>query len=127
MRCKINPQALLSEAQILKQILQWLSLERIWHRRINTQGIVMVSRGETRMRRNPATGMPDLLLCIDGRLVAIEVKSRRGRVSPEQDRTLSELAGEGASVCVARSLEDVMRFITTVRDFAILDETRHRM
>jgi hypothetical protein len=39
-----------------------------------------------------APGWPDLTLVRAGRIVFIEVKSRRGRVEPDQDEWLDELA-----------------------------------
>jgi hypothetical protein len=41
-------------------------------------------------------------------MLCIEVKSAKGRITPEQKQFLSEMASLGALCLVARSLEDVI-------------------
>lgn len=62
-------------------------------------------------------GVPDLLLCVSGRLLAVEVKHRKpgestaamlSRVSPRQHVELDALHRAGASTMVAWSVEQVM-------------------
>jgi hypothetical protein len=50
-------------------------------------------------------GWPDLLLCRGPRLVALELKSARGRVTPQQEAVLAALAAAGVETHVARPSE----------------------
>lgn len=54
-------------------------------------------------------GWPDLLLWRSGRMVAAELKSATGKVTPEQSEVLASLRGAGVDVYVWRpdDLEDI--------------------
>lgn len=47
-------------------------------------------------------GFPDLLLVRRGTVLAVELKSERGRLTTEQERWLAELGGAGVLVAVWR-------------------------
>ncbi len=53
-------------------------------------------------------GLPDILACYEGRLIAVEVKTGRGRLSPHQQAELDRLREAGAVVCVG-SADAVIR------------------
>lgn len=64
--------------------------------------------------RRSAAGFPDLTLVREGELVFLELKSDKGRVTPEQQQWLAELAACGHVAEVARPrdwkwLEGVLR------------------
>lgn len=62
--------------------------------------------------RSGQKGLPDILgVAPDGKLIAIEVKTTTGKVSPEQKETLQEMANRGAWAFVARSLDDVTKVL----------------
>ena len=50
-------------------------------------------------------GLPDILACWQGRLIAIEVKTGKGRLSPEQKREHEALRTAGAVVLVGNAVE----------------------
>jgi len=52
-------------------------------------------------------GDPDLVACIGGMYVAIEVKTPVGRLSPRQREVREMILNSGGTFCVARSVEDV--------------------
>ena len=52
-------------------------------------------------------GDPDLVACIGGKYVAIEVKTPVGRLSPRQREVREMVLNSGGIFCVARSVEDV--------------------
>lgn len=52
-------------------------------------------------------GIPDLLCCIRGRFVAVEVKTPEGKLSPLQERNLDRIANAGGVAITARSIDDV--------------------
>lgn len=55
-----------------------------------------------------ARGMPDLIgILPDGRFLAIEVKTAKGKVSDEQFKVIDEINQAGGLAFVARSLDDV--------------------
>lgn len=84
------------EADIVRVIRDYLAVLGVWEIKVQSQGF---------QRR----GVPDILACVppDGRLLAIEVKGPRGKVSPEQQAELEAIGEAGGLQLVARSLEDV--------------------
>jgi len=61
-------------------------------------------------------GVPDLIACIGGRFVGIEVKRPGGRVSPLQKLNIEEIQRSGGVAFVAYSVEDVRREIEKLRN-----------
>ena len=55
-------------------------------------------------------GCPDVLGQLkDGRLLGVEVKSRTGRLRPEQSVFLDRIRGAGGVAFIARDLQDVVK------------------
>lgn len=52
-------------------------------------------------------GWPDVQLCWDGRLLCVELKAPKGRVSDAQRACHDDLIAAGAGVAVCRSIADV--------------------
>jgi hypothetical protein len=53
-------------------------------------------------------GVPDLLIVSQGRLFGLELKSSRGRLSPEQRATHEEMRQAGATVGVAGDVDQAL-------------------
>ena len=53
-------------------------------------------------------GLPDLIGCFGGRFLAIEVKRKSGKVSPEQEVMIARINRAGGLAFVARDLETVI-------------------
>ena len=53
-------------------------------------------------------GIPDLICCQNGRMVGIEVKTKTGRVSPEQEEFIRRINEAGGLAFVARDLDTVI-------------------
>ena len=53
-------------------------------------------------------GVSDIIGIYKGRMLAIEVKTRRGRVSEYQQRFIDAVKRHGGIAFIARSVEDVM-------------------
>ncbi len=53
-------------------------------------------------------GVSDLLVCYQGRFLAIEVKRPGGKVSPEQERFLERVRAAGGIGLVAYGIDDVI-------------------
>lgn len=57
-------------------------------------------------------GVPDIICCVDGKFVGIEVKTPRGRVSAVQEFHIRLINAAGGEAFVARSWEDVLEKLT---------------
>jgi VRR-NUC domain len=53
-------------------------------------------------------GVPDILCCYRGRFIAIELKVRGSKLSPEQEREAERLRNSGGVFVVVRRLEDLV-------------------
>lgn len=62
-----------------------------------------------------AAGLPDVIGCIDGQMVAMEVKTGRARLTPLQTVTLERIRAAGGIGEVVRSREDVRAVIARIR------------
>lgn len=83
----------MSEKRIENQIKQYLDSIGAWH--IKTHGN-MFSKA----------GTPDIIACLRGRFVAIEVKQPGGRVSPLQMAHIKLINQAGGVAFVAYSVEE---------------------
>lgn len=99
----------LSEKAIENTILNWLSWKNIYAWKVKTTGTYDSKRGRY-LRPSPLyrTGISDVLgILSDGRLLAIEVKSAKGRLQDNQKVFIDEVNSRGGLAFVARSIEDV--------------------
>ena len=105
-----------SEAEILRAILQLLRrhprVAMCW--RQNSGTFQERNRdGTTRyIRANTQRGMSDIMgALMDGRTLAIEVKSRTGRMRPGQEEFLQQIRDAGGVAGVCRSVDDAVRLL----------------
>jgi penicillin-binding protein-related factor A (putative recombinase) len=89
----------LTEAELTKQIRDWLDANHIWHYK-HWQG--------SRRGRSGRKGVSDIIGIYKGKFMAIEVKTSKAALRPEQAQFLGEVAQQYAIAIVARSLEDVI-------------------
>jgi hypothetical protein len=68
-----------------------------------------------RVRYGLAVGSADLIGCLDGRFVALEIKTAVGRASPEQHLWLSLVRRNGGFAAVVRSVEEAHDAIARAR------------
>lgn len=61
-------------------------------------------------------GTPDLLLCVAGRFLAVELKAPGKDPTRLQRVTLADIAAAGGCAIVARSLADVQEIVDRIRD-----------
>lgn len=83
------------ERTIQREILEWLSQQ---------EGVAVIKL----ITANRA-GYPDILCCVNGRFVSLEVKQEGGRVSPLQLCRIAEIRAAGGCAEVVRSLEDTKK------------------
>ena len=111
-----KPSAEPSESEILRAIMALLKrhprVAQCW--RQNSGTFQERNRdGTTRyIRANTQRGMSDIMGVLrDGRTLAIEVKSRTGRMRPGQEEFLSSIRAAGGVAGVCRSVEDAMKLL----------------
>tara|TARA_R110000868_G_scaffold17606_6_gene76883 strand:- start:2014 stop:2340 length:327 start_codon:yes stop_codon:yes gene_type:complete len=68
-----------------------------------------------RVRYGLAVGSADLIGCLDGRFVALEVKTAVGRASTEQRQWLELVRRHGGFAAVVRSVEEAHAAIARAR------------
>jgi hypothetical protein len=118
-RAPAKPSGEPTEAEILRAIIQLLHrhprVAQCW--RQNSGTFQERNRdGSTRyIRANTARGMSDIMgILKDGRTLAIEVKSRTGRMRPGQEEFLQTIRQAGGVAGVCRSVEDAQRLLGDV-------------
>lgn len=87
--------AMQTEASIVRSIVNHLRQRGYWY--IKTWGAGF-GRG----------GVPDIIVCADGRFVALEVKNEAGRVSKLQELEARHIRKSGGAVEVVRSLDEAI-------------------
>ena len=61
-------------------------------------------------------GIPDLIICLNGRFVAFEVKTETGVVSKLQEQTINKITAAHGIARVVRSVDEVEEIIKTLRN-----------
>lgn len=103
-----------SEADLQRAVMAWLTKRCIKHWRMPLGAIMHQVNGNMIWKKNPLKGFPDIAGVLKrrdkGRFFAIELKTAKGRLSPEQTYWQMALAETGAAVAVIRSIEDLEAF-----------------
>jgi len=60
-------------------------------------------------------GIPDILCCLGGRFVALEVKNEKGKTTVLQEVTMRNIRKASGTTEVVRSVDDVKRIIQELR------------
>lgn len=90
------------EKHIENQIKRYLDRLGVWYAKIHGS---MYQKA----------GIPDIIACIDGKFVGIEVKRPGGIVSSLQQFNIDEIHRSGAVAFVAYSVEDVRQQLDALR------------
>ena len=91
--------AALSEARAEKE------LQRLCEQELSRRGIRAWLHLRTRAQAAACPGWPDLVFCCKGIPFAVELKTPSGRLRPEQERQLADMARDGWRVEVVRTFE----------------------
>jgi hypothetical protein len=98
-----------SEKEIQESILDWLSYQQnafVW--RNNNVGVYDPrTEGFRRLPKYSMRGVSDIIGLWNGRGLAIECKSKTGKLSAYQEAFLNRFKQAGGITIVARSIEDV--------------------
>ena len=117
-RTKRKPDLRPLERDIQRDILAYLrTLPNVWAVRVNSAGVKLPGRnGKTGFyRSNDRPGCPDILACVDGMFIAIEVKRPDEKLTSEQQSCHFDIAYAGGIAFVARSVHDVVDWIDAAR------------
>jgi len=97
-----------TEQNIQRTILDWLALKHIAHFRLNTGAVIAEYKGKTRFFRSAPVGAPDVICCINGKMVCLELKRPRKQLTEAQVAFHKEWSKAGAVCVVAHSLEEAI-------------------
>ena len=87
------------EKQVENQIKKWLEKHNYWYFKVHGGAFQKV-------------GVPDIIACINGKFVAIEVKRPNGGVvSKLQQMQMKKIKENGGVVGVARSLDEFLQIL----------------
>lgn len=99
-----------TETEAQAAILDYLSARGVFAIRQNNQPIYDASRGTFRaLPKHTPKGVADILAVKDGRAIFLEVKSDKGRMSPDQHEFSRRVIIAGADYHVVRSIDDVQK------------------
>jgi len=94
----------------LESICEYLALKRYVFWRQNNAPIFDTTRKAFRaMPKYSAPGLSDILLLKRGRVYFLEVKSAKGKISPQQEEFKAKVEAEGCEYFVVRSIDDVLK------------------
>lgn len=70
--------------------------------------------GDGKMTRAPGyvSGLPDLMVVVDGRVYFIELKSQKGRASEAQKLVAPKILASGSYYRICRSINDVYEYLS---------------
>ena len=57
------------------------------------------------------SGIPDIIVCIVGRFIALEVKTQKGKTTPLQNAAIRKIRSSGGFAFVVRSVEEAKNAI----------------
>lgn len=99
----------MSETQLQKTILDYLAYQKdIYFFRAGS-GALRLENGA--YMRTGKAGCPDIVVCLKGRFIGLEVKTEKGRQSDKQKQAEKEIIKAGGIYKIVKSLEDVIHAI----------------
>jgi hypothetical protein len=103
------------ENEIELGILVYLRSVGVFCFKVPTTGFYDTNRKAFRKQENPfvLNGVSDILGIRDGRFIAIEVKTKTGVVSEEQEAFIKKIKEMGGMAGVARNIDDVREILKT--------------
>ena len=106
---------MLSEEQFHFQAAEYLNLalprEAVWHHSPN-EGRRRPQYTKKLLRKGLHPGWPDIEIIYRGRVIFIELKTQKGRVSEAQKNCHERLMLAGAVVKVVRNLDELREFLS---------------
>ena len=108
------------EGYIVNAVLEFLAAVGIYAWRNNTGAVCLKNpNGRERFVRYGKPGSSDILgILPDGRMLAIECKTKTGRLSDKQRDFIEDIRSRHGVAFIARSVEDVELALADARDAA---------
>lgn len=100
----------MNESQIEKSIIEFLSYSK-WFVWKNLDQPLFANGSYRRLRPGQIKGISDLIAIKNGRVLFLEVKSRKGRLSESQKQFGEQIINAGGEFHVVRSISDVEEII----------------
>ena len=97
----------ITEQQIVKSILDYLVMKKVFHYRQNSGAFQTPSGGFYRMG---VVGMPDIVVVKDGKYIGIEVKVPGKKQNPNQVEFQRQLEKAGGVYLLVTSVEEVVGY-----------------
>lgn len=88
------------EKMIENTIKKWLTKNQHWH--LKVQGGA----------NNPSAGVPDIIACINGVFVGIEVKTKTGSTTKIQEYQIDMINKSGGFALVVTTLEELIQALS---------------
>ena len=105
----------LKESEILKTIKEYLQIlenqNKLMFIRNNSGAMVIRNKSGSRYITFGKKGSPDLLVWVQGKSIALEVKTIKGRQSKAQKEWQSKFEKLGGEYYIVRSVEEVRKII----------------
>lgn len=57
------------------------------------------------------SGVPDILACLNGKFISLEVKTDIGKTSPIQDRCIKQIKAAGGISAIVRSVDETKQIL----------------
>ena len=99
--------------ELSNAVMAYLAIKNVLHYKVRNGGTIFtrpgggIGYGRDKYWRTQR-GAPDILAWDNGKAYAFELKSAKGKTSPEQEDWLSRFRDEGGIGMVVRSLDEVM-------------------
>ena len=96
------------ESEILRAILNYLTVRKVFHFRINTQGNFNNRLQKWLPSPNVTKGVADIICLKNGKMICLEVKSETGKSSTDQILFSLKVSSGGGQYFIVHSVDDVM-------------------
>jgi hypothetical protein len=105
----------MKESELLSFALTCLKQSGLVYWRVNNSPSLFNNKsGQVCFRKSPVKGFPDLAGVLpSGKFFAIEIKTDKGRLSPEQIEWITKLNHSGAIAVVLRSKDEIREFVAS--------------
>ena len=97
------------EADVLRAVLDYLTVRKVFHFRINNTGIYDPKKGVFRKPGNIMAGVSDIICLKDSKMICLEIKSPDGILSPNQIIFSQKISWNGGLYFTVRSVDDVIK------------------
>ena len=97
----------MTEKQLENRMKKYLSNKNIYHFKVHGNGFMR-------------SGIPDLICCINGRFVAIEIKrpDGKGKVSKVQEIEIDQIKRSNGTAVVMNNYDEFVKFISEIKNGA---------